>query len=79
MELTKGQGMADVMHWLHASAERRGGRVRCQRELGMAPRGQGTHTAARCLQAEQLLSASLLPNIYWLHFHYSSPFRGTLS
>lgn len=75
----EGQGMADMMHWLHASAGRKGGQVRCWQELGMVPCGQGTHIAAGRLQTEQLHSASALPYIHQLHFHYSSPFRGTLS
>lgn len=71
--------MADMMYWLHASARRRGGQVSCWQELGMVPCGKGKHITAGRLQAEQLFSASALPYIHQLHFHYSSPFRGTLS
>lgn len=47
--------------------------------LGMVVCGKGPCSAVRYPQAEQLLSASLLSYIQRLHFHYSSPFRGTIS
>lgn len=54
---------------------RRGGRLHC---WGWLCVGRG-RAAVRCPQAEPLLSASPFPYIQRLHFHYSSPFRGTLS